>query len=225
MAMLWAEDDTGLLVVAGVARKGKKAKPPKPEKKKKSGAMAAERPSMPGLPPPPANVSSARDSLLRPAPHGQPRPSVPIGVPIVPARGTTTGSQTGVHARHRSTSRRGDHKVARVLGWLFVLVVIAAGGFAVGALTDLGTQAEAFVLGPTPPPAPAFDPRVPALQADLDRTRAELAAERKTAEDLRSAAADASPIVDIEGEPAAADTAPVKKKHHHKHKKNGKIDL
>lgn len=223
MAMLWAEDDTGLLVVSAVARKGKKPKPPKPEKKKKSGAMAAERPSMPGLPPPPANVSHARGSLLAP---GAPRPSVPVGLPIVPARGTTTGSQTGIHARHRSSSRRGDHKVARALGWLLVVIVIAAGGFAVGALTDLGAQAETFVLGPEPPAAPALDPRVPALQADLDKTRAELAAERKAVEDLRGAAADASPIVDIEGEPAAAvEAAPAKKKHHHRHKKDGKIDL
>src|SRR5690242_16484697 len=131
MAMLWAEDDTGLLVIAGVAGKNKKPpKPPKPDKKKKSGAMAVERQSMPGLPPPspPPHVSAARESLL------PPRPSVPVGVPIVPARGTATRAATNLSTRHRSKSG-GDHKVARAFGWLFVIIVIAAGGFAVGALT------------------------------------------------------------------------------------------
>jgi len=216
MAMLWAEDDTGLLVIAGVAGKAKKqAKPPKPDKKKKSGAMAVERPSMPGLPPPPSNVSAAREALL------PPRPSVPVGVPIV-ARGTATRAATAL-PRHRSKS---DHKVARAFGWMFVVIVIAAGGFAVGALTDLGAQAETFVLGPTPPPPPTLDPRVPALQADLDKIRAELAAAHKAADDLRAANVDATPIVDIEGTPAdASDAPPAKKHHHHKHKQSGKIDL
>lgn len=221
MAMLWAEDDTGLLVIAGVAGKGKKPKPPKPEKKKKSAAMAVERPSMPGLPPPPQNVSAAREALL------PPRPSVPVGLPIVraPAIGTMTGAQTGIHGRHRS-KHGGDHKVLRAVGWLFVIAVIATGGFAVGALTDLGAQAETFVLGPTPPPAPELDPRVPALQADLDKTRAELAAQKQAAEDLRAAAADATPVVDIEGTPVDASAEPRAKKHHHKkHKHGGRIDL
>jgi hypothetical protein len=146
-------------------------------------------------------------------------------VPIVPARGTATRAATSLPGRHRS-KHGGEHKVLRAIGWLFVVAVIATGGFALGALTDLGAEAETFVLGPTPPPAPELDPRVPALQADLDKTRAELAAEKQAAEDLRAAAATATPIVDIEGTPVDASSEPrAKKHHHHKHKTSGKIDL
>jgi hypothetical protein len=235
MGMTWANDETGLLVIAGTGKPGKKAKvkTPKPEKadKRKSAPMATSRPSMPGMPPPRDAApppAAARPGLL------DTRPSVPIGVPIVraPMRGMTSGASTAVHSRRSSRGHHG-HPFLRSLGVMFVVVVIAAGGFAAGALTELGTEAETFVLGPTPPVAPASDPRVPALQADVTRLENELAEERKISIEMRTATApratDDAAIELGEAAPAVEDDKKAKdKKRKHKSRRSRdkrRIDL
>jgi hypothetical protein len=236
MAMTWANDETGLLVIAGTGKPDKKAKakapkpvkPPKPDKT--AAASRASRPSMPGLPPPrePMPAPLAQGSLL------QARPSVPIGVPIVrePMRGMTTGASTKVHGR-RTTKVQHGHPVLRFLGILFVVIVIAGGGFAAGALTELGTEAEAYVLGPPVPPAPTPDPRVPGLEAEVQRLQGELAEERKISIEMKAAGAaavDDKTIAagDDDDDDEAREASKEKKKKKKRARRNrdrGRIDL
>jgi hypothetical protein len=65
-------------------------------------------------------------------------------------------------------ARRGVGRIALVV---LLAIAIAAGGIAVGALTEVGPVVEAYVLGDT---TPKPDPRIAALQTELERTRVEL---------------------------------------------------
>jgi hypothetical protein len=170
VGMTWANDETGMLVITdvGKAKAGKK-KPPKPAKVKPEKAAKP--------------TASARDA--RPA-------APPIGLPIARQADVRAGARTAVNPSHGRTTTRPpqrSNRVLRGLGSLFIASVIATGGFAAGALTEVGTQAEELLLGPPAAPTPAIDPRLPGLQAELERVQGELAIEQRTVTELRAAAA------------------------------------
>src|SRR5262245_15866566 len=60
-------------------------------------------------------------------------------------------SLPGVAPRPGTIEIPDPRPVLRALALFFIVAVAATGGFAVGAFTYLGTDAEAYVLGPTAP--------------------------------------------------------------------------
>lgn len=174
MAMTWGRDETGLVVLPA-GGKAKKVKPPKPAKSAEPAKVAKTKPSV--------KLAIPEDDIPRYAP--------PIGLPIAaaaPAAWPTATAQRPAAVEPRGAAVR----VLRFLGTTILVIGIAAGGFAAGALTELGTEAEHYVLGLTSSPAsaspvspatpadpalaPAPDPRIATLEAELAAARAELAA-------------------------------------------------
>jgi hypothetical protein len=194
MAMTWGHDETGMVVIPG-SGKGKKAKP---EKAAKAKAPKPEKAARVRAPEPPRTVAA-----------------VPIGLPI--ATPAAWPVATGTRLAEKDPTERDGGGFVRFLRALLTTVLVvglAAGGFALGALTELGTEAENYVLGPD---QPARDPRVPALEAELAKTQQELAA-------LRAAAAPPAPVVApaIEVAPdavSAADPKPEAKRSHRRHRR------
>jgi len=165
--MTWGNDETGMVVIPGSGKR-KKTKAPKPAKAKKR----------------------AKDRAHEPARYAP--PVVPIGLPIAPPTSSTRPSSwPAATSRHMAEPHPGGGgwlRVLRVLGFAVLTLLIAGGGFAAGALTELGTEAETLVLGPTPPPTPVVDPRVPALEAELAQAKADLALLRADQERAAEAA-------------------------------------
>jgi hypothetical protein len=174
MAMTWGRDETGLVVLPA-GGKAKKVKPPKPAKSAEPAKVAKTKPSAKLL-------AIPEDDIPRYAP--------PIGLPITAAAPAVWPTATA--RRPAAVEPRGALvRVLRFLGTTILVIGIAAGGFAAGALTELGTEAEHYVLGltsspasaspatpaaPAPAPAQRADPRIATLEAELAAARAQLAA-------------------------------------------------